>query len=63
MLKEKIATLESNALSYNDNLLEIQNQLSKLKNIESGFNANNKQDGKPAPIVNAGLIDKIKNLK
>lgn len=63
LLKEKIATLEANETSNNANLLEIKNQLSKLKELESGFNANNKQNGKPAPMVKAGLIDKIKNLK
>lgn len=63
LLKEKIATLEANATSNAANLLEIKNQLSKLTELESGFNADNKQNGKPAPIVNAGLIDKIKNLK
>ena len=63
LLKEKIATLQETVTSNAANLLEIKNQLSKLTEIESGFNANNKQDGKPAPIVNAGLVDKIKNLK
>jgi ATP-dependent protease ClpP protease subunit len=63
ILKEKVAILEATATSNATNLLEIKNQLSKLKDVESGFNANNKQNGKPAPITNAGLIDKIKNLK